>query len=83
MAVAINSVLDGIQLDPKDHASINYAKARCAIERNLNNRAEKRLAKQAVIEHLGGTVIHPQIEPHQTKPLPNYVLFADKTKARY
>lgn len=83
MAAVISNVLDEIKLDPKDRSSINYAKARCAIERTLKNRAEKRLAKSAVIEHLGGKLIHPSLEPHQTKPLPNYVLFADQTKARY
>lgn len=79
---AVNNALDSIILDPKARASINYAKARCAIESNLPNRAEKRLAKLTVIEHLGGTVIHPQQQPH-SKPLPNYVLFADNTKARF
>ncbi len=75
--------LDSIQIDPKAHASINYAKARCAIEEVFPVRAEKRLAKMTIIEHLHGQVMHPPKQTHQKSPLPNYVQFPDNTKARF
>lgn len=76
------AILDNIQIDPKARASINYAKARCAIEANLKCRKDKRAAKMVLVEHLGGTIIHPE-QKSGLKPLPNYVLFADKTQARF
>lgn len=81
----IPEVLNSIQLDSKARASINYAKARCAIESALPCRKAKRAAKLAVVEHLNGTLIHPpkSTSKDPSKSLPNYVLFADNTKARF
>lgn len=48
------SALADITFDPKAKRSINYAKARAAIEQEAKNRHEQRQSKQVVIEHLGG-----------------------------
>ena len=69
--------------DNKARNSIKYAKCRSLIEVHSKSRAEKRLAKMAVIEVLHGQVIHPKLQPHQRSPLPNYVQFDDSTKARF
>lgn len=70
------------KFDPKARASINYAKARCAIEAAFPHRGERRRAKLVVIEHLHGTLIHPS-EDGAKHPMPNFVLFADQSKARF
>lgn len=72
-----------IVANPKARASIKYAQVRSIIESISKSRAEKRLAKMAVIEVLHGQVIHPKLQPHQRSPLPNYVQFDDHTKARF
>lgn len=73
----IPEFLNTVQLDTKAHASINYARARCAIEAAFTKRAERRAAKMAVVEAFNGSVVHP--ENHA----PNYVLFPDQTKAKF
>lgn len=75
--------LDSIVLDPKARSSINYAKARMAIEAAYPKRAERRAAKLAVVQHLGGTIVHPKAIPPQKTPLPNFVQFDDSSKARF
>lgn len=80
---SIPAVLDSITLNAKGKHSIEYAKARCAIESALKCRKDKRAAKMAVVEFLKGEVVHPELQPHQRTPLPNYVLFADNSKARF
>lgn len=88
-AVAVSSivnptdVLNSIILDPKARASINYAKARIAIEAAYHNRSARRSAKLAVVEHLGGQLVHPKAIPPKRTPLPNFVLFSDSSKARF
>jgi hypothetical protein len=83
VTTASASVLDSIILDPKQRGSINYAKARIAIEESIPNRRDKRLAKLAVVEHLGGVLMHPKaVFPMKTPP-PNFVQFGDSSKARF
>lgn len=82
-AVGASDVLNSIFFNPKARASINYAKARIAIEAAIPQRAKKRAAKLAVVEHLGGQLMHPKAVPPQKTPLPNFVLFADSSKARF
>lgn len=77
------AILDTIQLDPKARASINYAKAREAIQVAFPNRAEKRRAKLIVVEALHGTLIHPKASHPSRTPPPNYVQFDDHSKARF
>lgn len=79
----ILDVLNDIQLDHKARASITYAKARCAIEAAFHNRKQRREAKLAVIEYLGGTLVHPTVPLGNKTPLPNFVLFDDSSKARF
>lgn len=74
------SILDQIQLDPKVRASINYAKARCAIEEHMPNRAAKRTAKLAVVEFLNGSVQHADPKAHI---MCNCVVFPDNSKAKF
>lgn len=50
-------ILDTINLDDKTRPSVNYAKAREAIEQAMSNRKQRRICKSAVIELLGGSVI--------------------------
>lgn len=80
----IPEVLDSIVLDAKARANINYVKARCAIEAAFPNRTERRAAKMAVVEALGGQVIHPEQHiANKAIHAPNYVLFGDKSQARF
>jgi hypothetical protein len=48
------SFFDNLDLKSGTKGSINYAKARAAIESAMESRQTKRWAKQIVIEHLGG-----------------------------
>jgi hypothetical protein len=66
--------LDGIMINPKERGSISYVKAKLAIEEAAKNRAEKRAAKQILIEHLKGKIVQ---ESHKC------VQFPDGSKARY
>ena len=52
----MNDILNTIELDPKVKASVNYAKARIALESVGGSRRELRLAKKIVIDFLGGEV---------------------------
>lgn len=68
------NTLDSVVLDKKVKASVNYAKARCAIERDrvdFPNRASMRRAKLTVVDFLGG------------KKADNTVVFADGSKATF
>lgn len=79
----IPSFLDSITLDAAK-ANINYVKARCAIESAFPKRADCRAAKMAVIEALGGTVVHPEeLIPNKPHRAHNYVLFPDHSKAAF
>lgn len=71
-------MLENINLNPnnKGHLNVEYARARDAIEHELHNRHEKRTAKMAVIQLLGGKVVHPR-----SPKLRNFVMFNDNTKA--
>lgn len=82
-AVSPSDLLDKITFDPKARASINYVKARIAIEAAYPNRKIRRSAKLVVIEHLNGQLVHPKVTPPQKTPLPNFVLFEDSSKARF
>jgi hypothetical protein len=67
-------LLESVVLDKKVRSSINYAKARCAIESDrldFPNRASMRRAKLTVVEFLGGT------------KKDNSVVFSDGSKALF
>lgn len=53
--------LDNVVLNASK-ASVNYAKARFAIEQEFPFRKDKRLAKLTVIEHLNGHKIADKVE---------------------
>jgi len=74
-------MIDTLELNPNDRKSITYAKAKAAIEQEFKCRAEKRQAKLAVIDFLGGTLKHGKTRG--SIKLPNYVVFDDKTKAKF
>ena len=82
-------LFDKVILDPKVRGSINYAKARAAIEQQTEfNRNEIRTAKQLVIEHLGGKVEHhqdkqPGVDGFGNSIVRKSVHFPDGSKARY
>lgn len=79
----IPSFLETIVLDAHK-ANINYVKARCAIEQAFTKRADVRGAKMAVIEALGGTVVHPEeLVPNKAHRAHNFVLFPDHSKAAF
>lgn len=73
--------LETLQINPNNRNSIEYAKARAVIETTLKCRADKRIAKMLVIDHLKGEIVHPENHRHHT--LPNFVQFPDTTKARF
>ncbi len=72
------SLLDQVNINPHNfgHLSVEYAKARAAIEQELPNRKQKRQAKMQVIALLGGKIVHPD-----NPKLHAFVLFLDQTKA--
>lgn len=74
--------LNDVVLDNKAASNINYVKARCAIEEVATCRMERRTAKMAVIQHLGGTIKHPT-EAELRKGATKQVVFNDGTKARF
>lgn len=72
------SLLDDVNINPQNygHLSVEYAKAREAINLTMPNRKQKRQAKMQVIALLRGQIIHP------TNPkLHAFVQFVDQTKA--
>ena len=76
---AVPASLNDIQINSKDSCAVNYARCRYAIEANLPNRAEKRLSKLAVVEHLQG-----KLEPSPDKKHPHkIVVFPDHTRAKF
>lgn len=77
----LSAALAGIEIDAAGRKSIAYVKARCAIEAMAKSRADKRLCKQAVIEHLGGRIRHLPAKRGQEHH--NVVVFPDNSKARY
>lgn len=77
-----HNLLDSVVLDNHLRGSINYAKARSAIELTAKNRAEKRSAKLVVIEFLQGK-LHAGKELTKTTHAPNYVVFPDNSKAKF
>lgn len=74
-------MIDTLELNPNDRKNITYARAKAAIEGELKCRREKRAAKLAVIEFLGGTLRHGKLRG--SIKLPNYVVFNDGTKAKF
>ena len=78
----IQSALNAVVFDPKAHASVNYAKARLAIEPVAKNRAEKRRAKMIVVEHFGGKVVHADPDPKKPRLKASiFVEFPDNSRA--
>lgn len=65
------SILDSIQINPKARKSVEYAKARTAIDDNSTCRKERRQLKVLVAEHLGGKIAEGE------------VVFPDDSKARF
>lgn len=80
-------VLDGVQFDQKAHAAVNYAKARFAIEAVFDghnadtNRANRRAAKMAVVQHFGGKIIHEDPPENSRMKARIRVQFPDNSKA--
>ena len=77
--------ISDIQVDPKVKGSINYARARAAIEQVAKNRKQLRELKQIVIKHLDG-VVEQGHETTQTVgglKFHNLVKFPDGSKAKY
>lgn len=77
------TLLDSVVIDAKLRPSINYAKARAAIESVAKNRAEKRTAKLAVVEFLHGTLHTGKALNRTGEHAPNYVVFPDNSKAKF
>lgn len=77
-----HNLLDHVILDEHAKPSINYAKARSAIEETAKNRSEKRAAKLVVIEFLHGTLNKGKTLFDGTHA-PNYVVFPDNSKAKF
>lgn len=74
--------LTDVEIDPSVKGSINYAKARAAIEQFAKNRQEKRLCKRIVIEHLHGKVEQGKTLKNGSR-LSNLVRFEDGSVAKY
>lgn len=72
-----SAALDNLNLNLKDKRSVSYARARAAINECCENRREKRAAKQAVIEYLGGKLKDEVLDDKKV------VVFPDLSEARY
>lgn len=68
-----------VELNTNDRASVNYAKARKAINQFCENRAEKRRAKFEIISYLHGILVKGK--QHLGHNFSNYVVFEDGSKA--
>lgn len=81
----IQEVLNQVVFNPKARASVNYAMARCAIERAFDghnaatNRKNRRAAKMVVVNHFNGKLVH-ETEQVVVKPRTR-VVFPDNSKA--
>lgn len=73
------SVLNNIQLDAKVHSSVNYAKARTAIDAACQCRKERRAARMVVIQFLQGKIEHGRI--NSTGRVKKTIVFPDQTTA--
>lgn len=75
--------LSDITFDPKMKGSINYAKARAAIDQIAHSRKERRDCRNVVIEHLNGKLEHSEVKTKKGLQLHTYVKFNDGSMARY
>lgn len=75
------NLLKDVTIDLSARRSINYAKARAAIENVASCRKDKRAAKQAIIDHLQGTVVNG--EPDRAGMVKKTVVFPDNSSAKY